>query len=101
MILTRRELLFHVALLPLASLVPGGEGDRGHPAADALPLSISEAEMRLKLEYVERSLEPDKQCGSCHFFRLDSRDKKGNGYCKIVKGTVNTKGGCNSWSIRR
>lgn len=98
--LTRRRLLQHCALLPLASLplLQGCDKTSTALCADPTLLSRGEEQMRKTLVYVEVSTVTKQTCASCAFF--SSADTQGCGHCDILDGPVNSKGHCTSWARR-
>jgi High potential iron-sulfur protein len=98
--LTRRQLLRHCTLMPLAALpvLQGCTRDSGAQCADPDLLSAGEAQMRKTRQYIEISDVTEKHCSSCRFF--DTPDAEGCGFCEILGGSVNNTGYCNSWAQR-
>ena len=98
--LTRRRLLQHCAVLPLAAvpLLHGCDKADTASCVDPALLSRGEEEMRKSLAYVEVSDLADKQCAGCQFFK--AADSPGCGLCEILDGPVNHKAYCMSWARR-
>ncbi|MCR9106267.1 MAG: high-potential iron-sulfur protein [Gammaproteobacteria bacterium] len=98
--LTRRRLLRHATLLPLASLplLPGCSESGPVACIDAELLSRGEEQMRKAREYVAVSGNPAQQCADCAFF--GSVDAAGCAHCEILDGPVNATGYCTSWAQR-
>lgn len=96
--LTRRRLLRHCALAPLAALpvLHGCTETSAVQCADPEQLSPGEAQMRKSRQYVEVTRVAQQRCDSCQFF--SAPDKKGCGHCEILDGPVNSAGYCNSWA---
>ena len=67
--------------------------------ADASNLNASEQSLRASFKYVEQSADPAKVCGGCEFFTADASGSA-CGDCKILTGSANTLGYCDSWAAR-
>ena len=48
---------------------------------------------------MEQSADPAKVCGGCEFFTADASGSA-CGDCKILTGSANTLGYCDSWAAR-
>ena len=96
--LTRRRLLRHCALAPLAALpvLHGCARDNAVQCADPALLSAGEAQMRKTRQYVEVTGVAQQRCDSCQFF--SAPDAQGCGHCEILDGPVNSSGYCESWA---
>jgi hypothetical protein len=91
--LTRRRLLLSgVKLLSAAVLLPVTSGRVRAAAVCVEPASET---ARAGVHYVEPALNPAQACAECAFFTMD---KAPCGNCMLVKGTVSSKGHCDSWS---
>ena len=99
-VLTRRRMLRHCTLLPLAALpvLHGCTGGSSVQCADPELISAGEAQMRKTRQYIEISDVTEKHCSNCQFF--DTPDAEGCGFCEILDGPVNNAGYCNSWAQR-
>jgi len=101
--MTRRLLVKKGAQLSLAALTlsmtacgkqDGGKLVCNDPAKD----SADTKEMRASFHYAESFPEADKTCASCAFFTAGDEGKCGN--CKVLQGTVNPMGHCDSFSLK-
>jgi hypothetical protein len=63
---------------------------------DLSGLTKTELEVRQSLGYVPVSVEPDKFCGNCRFFKPEDQPNGCPG-CQLFKGPINTKAYCKSW----
>jgi hypothetical protein len=101
--MTRRLLVKRGGQLSLAALTlsmtacgkqAGGKLVCNDPAKD----SADTKEMRASFHYVESFPEADKTCANCAFFAVGDDSKCGN--CKVLQGTVNPTGHCDSFSLK-
>ena len=99
--LTRRQILLCGSAFPLLgaliALPACGEGTSG-ACVDPAAIPASQRRMRESLHYVDRSPDPDEQCGGCALF--EPEEGSACGTCKIFAGTTSASGRCDSWSAR-
>jgi High potential iron-sulfur protein len=101
--LSRREWLQSTLQLSLAgalSLTAAGCKKRDALlCGDPTRLTNEENSLRSSLHYTEESHQSDKVCARCAFFEASAGIACGN--CKLLKGPVNPKGRCDSWSAAK
>lgn len=92
----RRRFLFMGLQLPVAlAAVRTAYG----ACVDADELPDSELEMRESLDYTDAGADAAQLCGGCSFFKADAAGS-GCGHCEVLRGQVNAKGHCVSWTRR-
>lgn len=89
----RRKFLFMGLQLPVAFVAAKACGACVDP--DELP--DSELEMRESLDYTDAGADAAQLCGGCSFFMAAAA---GCGHCEVLRGQVNAKGHCVSWTRR-
>jgi hypothetical protein len=65
---------------------------------DPAKVNAGDASLRNSLHYTESSPHADKSCSGCGFFQ--AAQPAGCGECTLLKGPVNAKGYCDSWSAK-
>ncbi|HMN47150.1 MAG TPA: high-potential iron-sulfur protein [Povalibacter sp.] len=90
----RRCFLFMGLQVPVALAVKAAYGACVDP--DELP--DSEHEMRESLDYIDAGADAAEVCGGCSFFKADAGSSCG--HCEVLRGQVNAKGHCVSWTRR-
>jgi hypothetical protein len=97
---SRREILRASSALlmggAVVSLLSGCSKSATQVCSDPSRLGESEMSLRASLDYQEQSPNPDQACGRCGFF--ESQVGEACGTCTLLKGSVNPRGHCNSWS---
>lgn len=69
------------------------------PCDDLSALSPDEIEVRENFEYVPRSEIQDEFCDNCEYW-TEPRGASPCGGCTLMKGPINPKGHCISWSAK-
>jgi len=100
--LSRRNLLRRGVELPLGGLLLAAAGSVAAQAADKVCADVKSMDsgqksIREALNYVEKSPDATKTCGSCGFFMAAA---DGCGTCMIFTGPANAQGHCESWSAK-
>lgn len=101
--LSRREILQRASALSLlgvagAALAACKSEPKALSCTDTMSLSSSDAQVRVSLQYVDKSVEPGKSCSGCQQYIAGAPD--GCGTCKVVKGPINPKGYCKSFAAK-
>ncbi len=68
----------------------------GADCNDISALTDAEKKQRESVEYVTKSVTPDKFCSNCRFMQLGTQPN-GCAGCQLFKGPVNPEGNCKSW----
>lgn len=100
--LSRRNLLrntVHLAVLSSAPILLHACKKAEFSCVDVSGLSTEETELRVALEYVDRSPHDEKKsCGTCAFYVAAEANQCGQ--CTLVKGPIHPLGYCNSWAMK-
>lgn len=86
-----------LVLAPVAAAVQGC-GKKELACTDTAGLSFPDTQTRVALQYLERALDPAKQCRNCRLFQPAGPESCG--HCQVVKGPINPLGGCLSWVVK-
>lgn len=99
-LLSRRDLLKlsgQISISGISCLVAGGcENNDSVICSDPSSLSDSELSLRESLQYTKLSTNNEEVCALCAFFTASAQFPCGT--CRILNGTVNADGHCDSWS---
>jgi hypothetical protein len=97
--LSRRTTLQILGGAPLFSALLTACGGKEVPdsCADVSGLTEPEKVARSALQYVDRSLQADKQCKGCQLFQ-PAPDVSQCGSCQVVKGPIHPNGYCTAWA---
>lgn len=79
----------------LAACKSGGSSAEG--CTDVSSLAPADKQMRETLKYVDVATNPAQDCAGCQFFTAPASGQT-CGSCTLVKGPINSKGGCLSWA---
>jgi hypothetical protein len=100
-LLSRRALLARALQLSAVGAVSTASlGCSSGPAAlcaDPAKLSDAENSLRASVRYTEKTPRSDQSCATCGFFASSAADPA-CGQCALLKGPVNSRGYCDSWS---
>jgi len=77
-----------------------GETAAADPCTDVSGLTDQELQMRKNLQYTGSSPHPDKDCTNCALY-IPAEGDASCGSCQLVKGPINPKGYCTSWSAKQ
>ena len=66
--------------------------------SDISDLSADDIKTRTTNAYVDKSADPAKLCSGCKLYK--PAGEKQCGGCQLVKGPINPKGNCKSWSAK-
>jgi hypothetical protein len=92
----RRESLVTIAAAIIAPGALLGCGKKPLTCMDTSGLTPDELTMRVStLGYTDTTLDPQKVCASCRFFKPAGENQCGG--CQLVKGPINPGGSCKSW----
>lgn len=98
-ILSRRQLLSGTVKLSMAgalAIIGGCGKSTSLVCADPDQLTDSENSLRASLQYAETSSIKEQVCAGCGFFKQSKNEPCGT--CDLLKGPVNPRGRCDSWS---
>jgi hypothetical protein len=99
-LLSRREWLANTLQLSLTGtlylMASGCQRRDMLVCSDSTRLTDAENSLRASLHYTEESPQSDKVCALCAFF--ERATGQGCGNCKLLRGPVNPRGHCDSWS---
>src|ERR1700733_12292710 len=101
-ILPRRKWLRRTLQVSMAgTLIVVSVCQKGKVSICADPANLSDAEISLResLHYTEESTHSDQACAKCGFFEGAGTSACGN--CRLLKGPVNPRGRCDSWSAAK
>jgi hypothetical protein len=100
---SRRSLIGLAGVTVIGAALAGcGQKQAGLRCSDPDKLTDDEINMRNSFQYVEQASNAAQACGGCAFF--DAGPNSGApscGECRLLKGPVNPKGHCTSWSARK
>jgi hypothetical protein len=99
--LSRRDLLQRSAAFSALAVFGGAACSK--PAqplncTDTTGLAQADVQMRTALKYVDVSTQPGKTCSGCVQYLPGAANACGN--CKVLKGSVNPTGYCNSFAAK-
>ena len=63
---------------------------------DLSSISDADKKQREAVQYVAKSLDPEKKCSNCKFQKVASEPNGCDG-CQLFKGPVNPEGNCKTW----
>jgi len=66
---------------------------------DVSGLPAEDASVRVRIAYVDRTTDTDRQCTSCQQF-VTPKDDAACGSCKLLKGPVHPAGSCTLYARR-
>jgi hypothetical protein len=104
-LVSRRQMLRKTAMLSMAAMGVAAVGTACKSAPkdlqcnDTLGLAPVDIETRKALEYVDRTVDPKKDCTGCLQY-VAAADDAHCGTCKMFKGSVNPKGYCKVWQSK-
>ena len=97
---TRRRLLLVAPAALVALALPACEKKEPDSCESTLGLTQDEIKTRTSLAYKDRGPDPNKQCHGCEQY-LPPPKADECGTCKVLKGTVHSKGTCNVFTPKR
>jgi High potential iron-sulfur protein len=102
-ILSRREWLTRTLQVSVAGtltvLAAACQKNKASVCADPANLTDAENSLRESLHFTEESTRSDQTCAKCGFF--EGTGTSACGTCKLLKGPVNPRGRCDSWSAAK
>jgi len=74
-------------------------GPKALACTDTAGLADSDVQMRTTLGYVDATTQPGKECVGCQLYKAAPAEGQCGG-CNVLKGPINPKGYCNSWTAK-
>ena len=74
-------------------------GPKSLACNDTSSLAPADAQMRTTLGYVDATTQAGKECSGCQLYKAAPAEGQCGG-CNVLKGSINPKGYCNSWTAK-